>query len=76
MDKLLLLFSLLGISDSFVTPRTAAHQVPLSMGFSRQEYWNVGCHFLLQGIFLTQGWNLHLLHWQEDSLPLSHQGSR
>ena len=22
----------------------------------------VGCHFLLQGIFLTQGSNLHLLH--------------
>ena len=22
----------------------------------------VGCHFLLHGIFLTQGWNLHLLH--------------
>ena len=22
------------------TPRTAAHQVPLSMGFSRQEYWS------------------------------------
>ena len=21
-----------------------------------------GCHFLLQGNFLTQGWNLHLLH--------------
>ena len=21
-----------------------------------------GCHFLLQGIFLTQGSNLHLLH--------------
>ena len=33
----------------------------------------VDCHFLLQGIFLTQGWNPHLLsllHWQEDSLPL------
>ena len=30
----------------------------------------VGCHFLLQGILLTQGSNLHLLHWQEDSLPL------
>ena len=32
----------------------------------------VGCHFLLQGIFLTQGWNpwlLQLLHWQVDSLP-------
>ena len=27
------------------------------------------------GIFLTQGLNLRLLHWQEDSLPLSHQGS-
>ena len=35
----------------------------------------VGCHFLLQGIFLTQGANPHLLHWQVDSLPLSHQGS-
>ena len=21
-------------------PQTAAHQIPLSMGFSRQEYWN------------------------------------
>ena len=21
-------------------PRTVAHQAPLSMGFSRQEYWN------------------------------------
>ena len=30
------------------------------------------CHFLLQGIFLTQGSNqclLHLLHWQVDFLP-------
>ena len=31
----------------------------------------VGCHFLLQGTFLTQGSNLRLLHWQADSLPLS-----
>ena len=29
----------------------------------------VGCHFLLQGIFLTQGWNPCVLHWQADSLP-------
>ena len=28
-------------------------------------------HFLLQGIFPTQGSNLHLLHWEADSLPLS-----
>ena len=33
----------------------------------------VGCHALLQGIFLTQGSNLHLLYfllWQAGSLPL------
>ena len=39
----------------------------------------VGCHFLLQGIFPTQGQNpclLHLLHCQADIfLPLSHLGS-
>ena len=32
------------------------------MKFSRQEYWS-GSHSLLQGIFLTQGLNLGLLHW-------------
>ena len=35
----------------------------------------VGCHFFLQGTFLTQESNLCLLHWQVDSLPLSRQGS-
>ena len=30
----------------------------------------VGCHFLLQGIFLTQRSKLYLLQWQADSLPL------
>ena len=35
----------------------------------------VGFHFLLQGIFKTQGSNLLLQHWQEDSLPLSHWAS-
>ena len=33
----------------------------------------VGCHFLLQGLFLTQGSNPRLL--QMSSVPLSHQGS-
>ena len=32
----------------------------------------VGYHFLLQGIFPTQGLNLHFLHRQADSLPLRH----
>ena len=30
----------------------------------------VGCHFLLQGIFLIQRLNPHLPHWQAGSLPL------
>ena len=34
-----------------------------------------GCHFLLRKIFQSQGSNPYLLHSQEDSLPLSHQGS-
>ena len=31
----------------------------------------VDCPFLIQGIFLTQGLDLHLLHWQVDSLLLA-----
>ena len=30
---------------------------------------------MLQGLFLTQGSNPGLLHWQVDSLPLTHLGS-
>ena len=56
------------MSDFFSTPRTVTHQASLSMGLSQQQW--VGCHFLLQGIFLTQGSNVQLLHWQMDSLPL------
>ena len=60
------------------------------MGISRQEYWSglpfpspsyspgkntgVGCHFLLHGIFLTQGSNpclLNLLHCRWILYPLS-----
>ena len=58
----------------FVTLWTVTQQAPLSMGFSRQNI-GVGCHFLLLGIFQTQGLNLCLLHWQADSLPLSNLGS-
>ena len=28
------------MSDAFATAWTVAHQAPLSMGFSREEYWN------------------------------------
>jgi len=75
----------LGHVQLFETPWTAAHQAPLSMGFSQQEYWSglpflspkntgVGCYALFQGIFPTQGSNLHLLclpRWQVGSLPLA-----
>ena len=47
-------------------PWTAAHQPPLSKGFSRKNS-GVGHHALLQGIFLTQGSSpclLCLLNWQ------------
>ena len=61
----------------FVTPWMIAHQAPLAMEFSRQEYWR-GLPFPTPGIFPTQGVNqyflgfLHLMHWQTDSLPLYH----
>ena len=35
----------------------------------------VGCHFLLQGIFPTQGSNLGLVHCRQMLYHLSHQGS-
>ena len=52
----------------FATPWTVACQAPLSMGFSKQEYWS---HFLLQRIFLTEGSNSGL---QADSLPSESPG--
>ena len=48
----------------FATPWTAAHQAPLSMGFSRQEYWSgFPCHCLLWFYILVQGksYRHHLL---------------
>ena len=36
----------------------------------------MGCHFLLQGIFLTQGLNPGLPHCRQTLYPLCHQGSR
>ena len=64
------------VSKSCLTPfdlMDCGRQAPLSMGFPRQEYWS-GLPFL-QGIFRTQRLNPHLLHWQEDCLPLNHLGS-
>ena len=60
-----------------VTPETAAHQAPSSLGSSRQEHWS-GLPFHPPGDLPNPGIKpclLYLRHWQADSLPLSHLGS-
>ena len=69
----LLLFSCSVMSDS-AAPWVVACQPPLLWDFPGKKT-GVGCHFLLQGIFPTQGSTPYLLHWQVDSLPSSHLGS-
>ena len=52
-------------------------QAPLSMN-SPGKSTGVGCHFLLHGIFPTQGSNpclLRLLHWQAGSFVLAPPGN-
>ena len=48
----------------YMTPWTVTLQAPLSMEFSRQEYWGA-LPFPSPGIFLIQGLNLCLLHWRQ-----------
>ena len=62
------------VMSDFVTTWAVACQAPLSMEFSRQEYWS-GCHSLFQGIFPTQGLNSSLPHSRQILYHLSHQGS-
>ena len=57
----------------FLTPRTVACQLLCPSNFPDKNT-GAGCHFLLQGIFLTQGSNWHLLFWQADSLPPGNLG--
>ena len=69
MQQLLLLCNHTVMSDSFATPWTVVLQAPRSVGFPRQECWG-GLPLPSPGVFLTQGSNLHLLHWQGDSWGL------
>ena len=55
----------------FATPWTVALQTPLSMRFSRQEYWS-GLPCPPPGDFPDPG--IKLLHWQAGSLPLVSPG--
>ena len=58
----------------FVTPWIVAHQAPLSMGSSRQEYWN-GLSFPPPGDPPNPGAEPTSPACQADSLPLSHLGT-
>ena len=75
--NLLLLFSCSVVSDTLrpheLQPARLLHPWDIP-GKNTGVAWQ----FLLQGIFLTQGLNLHLLClllWQVDSSPVSHQGT-
>ena len=70
------MLSLFSCVPFLANTQTIAHQVPLSVGFSRQEYWS---RFPRPppGDFPNQGSNPHLLpylHWQVCSLPLVPRG--
>ena len=67
------LWSVAQLCPTLCNPWTVACQAPLSMGFSRQEYWS-GLPFP-PGDLPHLGSNPCLLHWQADSLPLHCLGS-
>ena len=57
---------------------TSKQQKLMSLGIRNcLRSWNTGVdgHRLLQGIFVSQGWNLGLLHCRQILYHLSHQGS-
>ena len=58
----------------FATPLTVAHRAP-SPWNSPGKNTRVGCHSLLQGIFLTQRLNPGFLHCRQILYHLSRQGS-
>ena len=72
-----LLFSCSVMSNSFMIPKeSVAHQDPLWIGFSMQEYWS-GLPCPPPGDLPTHGSSLHLLClllWQAGSLPLAWSG--
>ena len=64
-----------GMSDSLWSYTGLACQAPLSMGFSRQEYWS-GLPSSSRGSFPPRDWShlLCLLHWEAAFLPLAPPG--
>jgi len=62
------------MSESFASPWTVARQSPLSMEFSRQEYWR-GLPFPSPGDLPNSGIEPVSPTMQVDSLLLNHLGS-
>ena len=60
------------MSNSLWPPWTIACQALSPWDFPGKNT-GMGCHFLLQGIFLTQGLNLGLLHCRQILYRLNHQ---
>ena len=60
--------------DPLQIPWTVAHRAPLSMGFSKQEYWS-GLPFPTPGDLPNPGIELYLLQWQADSFTTESSGS-
>ena len=65
---------LLSCVQLFATPWTVARQAPLSMRFSRQEYWS-GLPFPSPGDVPDPGIEPRSPALQADSLQLSYEGS-
>ena len=61
------------VSNSFATPWTVAHQAPLSVELSRQEYWS-GLPVPSSGELPNPGIEPASPTCQADSLLLSHLG--
>ena len=60
-------------SPTLATPWTVAHQAPLSMGFSRQEYWS-GLPFPSPGDLPNPGIEPRSPALQPNSLPTELRG--
>ena len=68
---------MLFVSDSLWPHKLQPASLPPPWDFPGKNI-GMGCHYLLQGIFPPHGSNLHVLHvlhWQVNSLTLTHLGS-
>ena len=61
-------FSVNSVMYDFLTPWVVAHQAPLSMGFSKQEYWS-GLPYPPPGDLFNPGIKVASPALQVDSLP-------